>query len=90
LAVGFHATDRTDLECPPSSVECNVKFLSEYTRTVLSEVAVAMRGRPLGFGIETQAREEAVGLKSAMGIIRVWVLGMGVGVAMVCCLEGEN
>jgi hypothetical protein len=87
LAIGFHATDRTDLECPPSSVECNVKFFSEYTRTVLSEVAVAMRGRPLGFGIETHAREEEIGLKSASGRIRVWVLGMGVGVAIVCGLR---
>ncbi len=47
-----------------------MKFLSEYTLTVLSEVAVAMRGRPLGFGMETQALEFAIGLNSANGRIR--------------------
>lgn len=47
-----------------------MKFFNEYTRTVLSEVAVAMSGRPLGFGIETQARDAEMGLKSARGRIR--------------------
>jgi hypothetical protein len=50
-----------------------VKFRREYTRTVLSEVAVAMRGKPLGFGIDTQARDAAAGLNSARGRIRIWV-----------------
>jgi hypothetical protein len=36
----------------------------------LSEVAVAMRGKPLGFGIETQALEAAAGLNSARGRMR--------------------
>ena len=47
-----------------------------------------MRGRPLGFGIETQAREEAVGLNSARARMRVCMPGMGVGVAIICC-QGE-
>ena len=33
-------------------------------------MAVARRGRLLGFGIETQARDEAAGLKSARGRMR--------------------
>lgn len=44
-----------------------MKFFSEYTRTVLSEVAVAIRGSPLGLGIDTQARELETGLNSASG-----------------------
>lgn len=47
-----------------------MKFFREYTRTVLSDVAVATRGNPLGFGIDTHAREFANGLSSAMGRIR--------------------
>lgn len=44
-------------------------------------MAVARRGREFGFGIETQAREEETGLKSARGVIRsgndgadIWVV----------------
>jgi hypothetical protein len=44
-----------------------MKFSKEYTRTVLSDVAVAISGRPLGFGIETQARDKAIGLNSERG-----------------------
>jgi hypothetical protein len=47
-----------------------VKFLSEYTRTFFSEVAVAMRGKSLGFGMDTQARTGDLGLNSAMEVIR--------------------
>jgi hypothetical protein len=56
-----------------------VKFFNEYTRAVLSEVAVAINGRPLGFGIETQALEVDIGLNSARGSIR-----RRVGEAMLC------
>jgi len=70
FTAGFHAADRTDREWPPSSFECRAKLRNEYTRTVLSEVAVAMRGKPLGFGIETQALEAAAGLNSARGRMR--------------------
>lgn len=48
-----------------------MKFLSEYTRTDFSEVAVARRGILFGFGMETQARTGlAEGLNSAMGRMR--------------------
>jgi hypothetical protein len=73
LTVGFHATDRTERECPPSRVEWRAKLRNEYTRTVLSEVAVAMRGKPLGFGTETHALDAAAGLNSARGRMRSWV-----------------
>jgi len=53
-----------------------VKFLSEYTRTVLSLVAVAIKGMESGFGIEAQARELAGGLKSERGTRRM-VCGEG-------------
>ena len=56
-----------------------MKFFNEYTRAVLSEVAVAINGRPLGFGIETQALEVDIGLNSARGSIR-----RRVGEAMLC------
>lgn len=50
----------------------------------MSDVAVARSGRELGFGMETQAREEAAGLKSARGRIRrVAVVVMLFGVKMV-------
>ena len=45
-----------------------------------------MRGRPLGFGIETQAREEAVGLNSARGRMRVRFVVIGFEVSMVAIL----
>ena len=63
-----------------------MKFFSEYTRAVLSEVAVATSGRPLGFGIETQARDDEIGLKSARGRIRTCVEDAIVAVCVsVCC-----
>jgi hypothetical protein len=46
-----------------------------------------MSGSPLGFGIETQARDEAMGLNSARGRIRIRVFGIMVGVSMVCVLD---
>jgi len=47
-----------------------VKLLREYIRVVLSLVPVARRGRLFGFGTETQALDEAAGLKSARGSMR--------------------
>jgi hypothetical protein len=46
-----------------------VKFRRENTLTVLSEVAVARRGRPFGLGTEAQARDDAGGLNSARAAI---------------------
>jgi hypothetical protein len=65
-----------------------VKFRREYTLTVLSEVAVARSGRPLGLGMETQAREDAEGLNSERAPRRTEcdVAGGAEAIAILCCL----
>ena len=49
--------------CPPVMVDRRVKFVSEYTRIVLSELHVATSGR-LGCGAVNQVRSRAGGVRS--------------------------
>jgi hypothetical protein len=63
-----------------------VKFRREYTLTVLSEVAVARRGRPFGLGTEAQARDDAEGLNSARAAICTVCGALDRGEAIIFCM----
>jgi hypothetical protein len=65
---GFQAAVRTLRLCPPVIVERRVKFVSEYTRTVLSELQVATIGR-VGCGAVSQVRSRDGGVKSERWVI---------------------
>ena len=48
-----------------------------------------MSGRPLGFGIDTQARDDEMGLKSARGRIRTCVEDAIVAVCVFVCYRTQ-
>lgn len=71
---------RTLRLCPPVIVERSLKFVSEYIRTVLSELQVATMGR-VGCGAVSHARSREGGVRSerrvSVGWAIVLVLGRG-------------
>ena len=91
--LGFQAQLRMDLLCPPETVDCCWKFCSEYTRTVLSEHAVATMGK-WGCGALSQVRALQGGLSVArgtrVGIVDVVVTARRVGEVDVTALVAHT
>lgn len=71
--LGFHAHARTDRLCPPATVDASANDVRLYTRTVLSDEAVATTGRD-GCGAVIHVRAELAGVSVARG----WSIGGGV------------